>query len=77
MGSEVSSVRRGTLSVMRGINERVPGQGLPGKFTKSVEILSVRDTTCGVAVLWLCIYVHVHVYASILSYSYICTCTYM
>lgn len=43
MGSEVSSVRRGTLSVMRGINERVPGQGLPGKFTKSVEILAVCD----------------------------------
>jgi hypothetical protein len=43
MGSEVSSVRRGTVSVMRGINERVPGQGLPGKFTKSVEILTVCD----------------------------------
>ena len=69
MGSEVSSVRRGTLSVMRGINERVPGQGLPGKFTKSIEILTVRDI-CGVAVLWLYMYMFVHVYASILSYSY-------
>ena len=41
MGSEVSSIRRGTISVMRGINDKVPGQGLPGKFTKSVEILTV------------------------------------
>lgn len=56
MGSEVSSIRRGTISVMRGINEKVPGQGLPGKFTKSVEILTVRDlATC----MWLfygCVY---------------------
>ena len=58
MGSEVSSVRRGTLSVMRGINERVPGQGLPGKFTKSVEILTVRNTYlwCG---CFMDVYVHV------------------
>ena len=47
MGSDISSVRRGTISVMRGINDRVPGQGLPGKFTKSVEILTVRDHSCG------------------------------
>ena len=56
MGSDISSVRRGTISVMRGINDRVPGQGLPGKFTKSVEILTVRDRRCcvvHVAVSWL------------------------
>ena len=43
MGSEVSNIRRGTISVMRGINEKVPGQGLPGKFTKSIEVLTVCD----------------------------------
>ena len=54
MGSDISSVRRGTMSVMRGINERVPSQGLPGKFTKSVEILTVRDVlVIHVAVSWL------------------------
>ena len=51
MGSDISSVRRGTISVMRGINDRVPGQGLPGKFTKSVEILTVRDRSCGTCAL--------------------------
>ena len=43
MGSEVSSVRRGTSSIMRGIGKEIPNKGLPSKFTKSVEVVLVCE----------------------------------